>query len=108
MTPRPRTLVEAKRQRWDAERARTSAPRWRRPLLTRQVADATEAVDDAQARYDVARADAAPALVELQEAHAVVRQAKLAVDAARMRDRLDRLMIEPPARTIDRGLGIEL
>jgi len=101
-------LAEAKRQRWDAERTRTSASRWRRPLLTRQVTDATAAVDDAQARYDLARAGAAPALAELQEAHAEVRRAEITVDAVRMRDRLDRLMIEPPARTIDRGLGIEL
>jgi hypothetical protein len=101
-------LAEVKRNRWDAERTRASAPRWRRPLLARQVADATAAVDDAQARYDLARADAAPTLAELQEAHAEVRRAEITVDAARMRDRLDRLMIEPPARTIDRGLGIEL
>lgn len=101
-------LAGAKRTRWDAERARTSAPRWRRPLLARQVADATAAVELAQDRYDIARADADPALAELQDAHAEVRRAEITVDAARMRDRLDRLMIEPPARTIDRGLGIEL
>ena len=101
-------LVGAKRNRWDAERARTSAPRWRRPPLARQVADATVAVELAQDRYDIARADADPALAELQDAHAEVRRAEITVDAARMRDRLDRLMIEPPARTIDRGLGIEL
>lgn len=58
--------------------------------------------------YDIARVDADPALAELQDAHAEVRRAEITVDAARMRDRLDRLMIEPTARTIDRGLGIEL
>lgn len=101
-------LAEAKRSRSDAERTRTSAPRWRRPLLARQVADATAAVDAAQGRYDLARTDAALALEELQDAHAEVRRAEICVDAARMRDRLDRHIIEPPARTIDRGLGIEL
>jgi DNA transposition AAA+ family ATPase len=101
-------LAEAKRERWDAERTRATAPRWRRPLLARQVAEATAAVDDAQGRYDTARADAAPALAELHDAHAEVRRAEIAVDAARIRDRLDRLMVEPPARTIDHGLGIEL
>lgn len=47
-------------------------------------------------------------LAEFQDAHAKVRRAKVAVDAACMRDRIDRLMVEPPGRTIDHGLGIEL
>jgi conjugative relaxase-like TrwC/TraI family protein len=101
-------LVDAKRNRWEAERARATAPRWRRALLARQVADATAAVNDAQGRNDTARAAAAPALAELQGAHAEVRRAEIAVDAVRVRDRLDRLMVESPARTIDHGLGIEL
>lgn len=95
------------RNRWAAERVRSTAPRWRRPLLARQVADAAVAVDDAQARYDTARAGAAPALAELEVARADVRSAETAVDAARIRDRLDRFMVQPPARTIDHGLGIE-
>ncbi|MGH9243837.1 MAG: MobF family relaxase [Acidimicrobiales bacterium] len=101
-------LAEAKRNRWDAERTRATAPRWRRPLLARPLADATAAVEDAQIRCDTARADAAPALAELNGAQAEVRRAEIAIDAARMRDRLDRLMIQPPTRTIDHRLGIEL
>lgn len=101
-------LAKAKRDRWDAERTRAAAPRWRRPLLARQVADATAAVDDVRGRYDTARTDAAPELAKLQDAQADVRRAEIAVGAARIRDRLDRLMVQPPTRPIDHGRGIEL
>jgi conjugative relaxase-like TrwC/TraI family protein len=101
-------LDTAKRSRWDAERARATAPRWRRPLFSRQAAEAAAAVTVAQDRYDAARADAARVLGELQDAHAAVRGAEAALGAARIRDRLDRLMTEPPTRTLGRDLGVGL
>jgi hypothetical protein len=73
------------------------------PLLARLVADATAAVDDAQGRYEHARA----ALAELHDAHAEVHRAEISIDAARIRDRLDRLTSPSLERSLDRGVGID-
>lgn len=100
-------LANAKRQRWSAERTRATAPRWRRPLLAHQVADANAAVDAAQDRYDTARAEAAPALDDIEDAQAEVRRAEIAVDVARTRDHLDRLVAESRTRGLDRSVGID-
>jgi len=90
-------LTAAKHQRWVAERARATAPRWRRPLLAHQVAEASASVDAAQDHYDTARADAPPALSDIEEAQVEVARAQVAVDVARTRERLDRFVAEVPS-----------
>jgi conjugative relaxase-like TrwC/TraI family protein len=83
------------------------APWWRRRAMTALVRDASDAVERAQATVDHQERAAAPHTARIASAQERLREAEHHASVARLSDRLDRLHLEPPSRTIERGVGIE-
>ena len=69
--------------------------------------DATDALDAARARVEGLKHAAAPHAARINAAEGNLRRAEHDASVARIRDRLDRLSMRPPTRTIDHGIGIE-
>lgn len=70
--------------------------------------DASARLSDARLRLAQAEDAAAPHLAVINAAEARLRQAEHDPTAARIRDRPDQLTRSTPARSLDRGTGIEL
>lgn len=62
---------------------------------------------DARERLYSAQREATPSVAEIDAATALVHQAERDASSARIRERLDRLSLEPPARSIERSIGID-
>ncbi len=78
----------------------------RRRGPTQRVAQATDAVGDSLAQRDAAADAVAPYVVEIDAAERTSEKPRV-LSNARIRERLDRLTLGPPARSIERGVGIE-
>ncbi len=76
--------------------------------MASDVQRASEALADARSRLKTAEQVASPHVARIESAEENVRQAERDASIERLRERLDRLALEPPARRIERGLGIEL
>lgn len=83
------------------------APWWRRRAMTALVRDASDAVERAQATVDHHDRAAAPHIARIASAQERLREAEHHASVARLSDRLHRLHLEPPSRTIERGVGME-
>ena len=75
---------------------------------------ASAAFAEARERLDAAKQLAAPHVARIDTAQGELRRAERVAKTARMKDRLERLTfepatrgVEPPARGVERGLGIE-
>lgn len=88
--------------------AMADTPRWRRRGIAQLVHQASEALAGARSRLEAAEHSATPHFARIRDAEANLRTAEHEASTARIRDRLERLTVEPPGRGIDRGLGIEL
>ncbi|MGH9214735.1 MAG: ATP-dependent DNA helicase, partial [Acidimicrobiales bacterium] len=91
----------------EGEHAVSNTPRWRRRGMASLLRDASRALDAARAKFDVLERDASPHTVRIDAAEQTLRQAEREASVARIKDRLDRLSLEPPSRTMERGAGIE-
>jgi hypothetical protein len=91
----------------EGKRAIGETPRWRRRGMASLLRDASDALDAALAKVEVLERDAAPHTVRIDAAEETLRRAEHEASVARISDRLDRLSLEPPSRTIERGVGIE-
>ncbi len=100
-----RSVEHALRQQ---EAALADAPRWRRRGLRDALHETTLAYSHTQERLDDAERTAAPHVARIETAEADLQRAERDATTARIRDRLDRLTVEPPTRGIGRDLGIEL
>lgn len=91
------------------ERHRTlaEAPRWRRRGMAALLRDASDAPDGARSKVEVLERAAAPHAARIDEAEKDLKRAEHEPSVARIRDRLDRMSLEPPSRTVERGVGIE-
>jgi len=87
--------------------ALADAPRWRRRGMTAQLGAASGVLDAARSKVDALELLAAPHTVRIDAADKVLRQAEQDASDARLRDRIDRLFLQPPSRTIERGAEIE-
>lgn len=70
------------------------------------VRDAADALESALSKVEVFERAAAPHTARIGEAENNLREAEHEASVARIRERLDRLAIEPPSRTIEGGVGI--
>jgi conjugative relaxase-like TrwC/TraI family protein len=100
-------LRVAEQQLQKQRRSLDEAPWWRRRAMTALVRDASDAVERAQATVDHHDRAAAPHIARIASAQERLREAEHHASVARLSDRLDRLHLEPPSRTIERGVGIE-
>jgi hypothetical protein len=100
-------LSAVEQQLRDHQSALDGAPWWRRRALTSLVRDASDAVEGARANVEDHERAAAPHTARIDSAQNDLHEAEHQASVARLRDRLDRLHLEPPARTIERGAGIE-
>jgi hypothetical protein len=75
--------------------------------MTTLLRDASDALDLARSKVEVLERAMAPHTARIDAAEKDLRQAEHDASVARIRDRLDRLSLEPPSRTIERGVGIE-
>jgi conjugative relaxase-like TrwC/TraI family protein len=91
-----------------SRRALADAPRSRRRGLAQQVGLASDVIADVRERLQVAQREAAPSVAEIEAATALVGQAERDASTARIRERLDRLSLEQPARSIERSIGIDV
>jgi AAA domain len=87
--------------------ARDAAPRWRRRGMAPGIERASDALASAQSRLDSAEHAASPHRARIHAAEQTLHEAEREASRARLVERLDRLTLEPPARVIDRGVGIE-
>ncbi len=87
--------------------ALTEAPRWRRRAMGSPVHDASDTLEAAQSKVEILERAVEPHMARIRAAEANLHQAEREASVARIRDRLDRLSIEPPSRAIERGVGIE-
>lgn len=109
---RPLRDAEAEVQRTEAgvrslRAAMAEAPRWRRRGITAQLCEAEDAHAEARTARDSASRVAAPYAQRIDDAETKLREAEEVASVARIRDRLDRLTIEPPARGLERGRGVD-
>ncbi len=88
--------------------ALADASLWRRRSLAPAVQRASEALSEARSRLVTAEQAASPHVSRIDAAEDELHRAEREASTARIRDRLDRLTVEPPTRGIERGLGIEL
>ncbi|MGQ0618195.1 MAG: ATP-dependent DNA helicase [Acidimicrobiia bacterium] len=89
-----------------ARRALRDAPRLRRRGPTERVKAAAVALAAASDRYAAVARAAAPFTSEIEARKSDVERAERAVSAARLRDRLDRLATQRPARSLGRAPSI--
>lgn len=75
--------------------------------MTSLVRNASDVVEAAQAKVEDHERVAAPHTARIDSAQKDLHEAEHHASVARLRDRLDRLHLEPPSRTIARGVGIE-
>jgi conjugative relaxase-like TrwC/TraI family protein len=89
------------------QRALDDTPSWRRRGATSQARDAADALDRARTKVEHLERDAAPYTARIDTAEASLRSAEHDASMERLKDRLQRVLLEPPTRTVDRSLGIE-
>jgi hypothetical protein len=100
-------LRAAEQQLRERQRAFDDAPWWRRRAMTALVRDASDAVERARTKLDDHERAAAPHTARIASVQDRLRDAEHHAGVARLSDRLDRLHLETPSRTIERGVGIE-
>jgi hypothetical protein len=82
--------------------------RWRRRGARDLVAHASERLAAAEARLEDTARVAVPYMERVRAAETSVQQAHHEATVARIRDRLDNLSLRPPARAVERDLGVDL
>jgi hypothetical protein len=87
--------------------ALTVAPWSRRRAMSALVDDAMTALDAERSKVALLEAAAEPHVTRIHVAEANLHRAEHEVSLARISDRLDRLTLEPPSRTIDRGVSVD-
>jgi hypothetical protein len=81
---------------------------WRRRGARELLAQASQRLTVAEARLGRAEQFAAPHLRDVNAAEARMRKIHHDASIARIQERLDNLTLDPPARAVDRDLGIDL
>jgi len=84
------------------------AARWRRRGARDLVEQASERLAAAEARVEDAERIAAPYRARVRAAETSVQQAHHEATVAHIRNRLDNLSLRPPARAVERDLGVDL
>jgi hypothetical protein len=87
--------------------ALAEAPLWRRRALKQRVEHAAQVVHATRSQRDLAAREAARFITGIETRTADLQQAEHEATHARLRDRLDRLTLAPPARGLERGVGID-
>jgi AAA domain len=82
--------------------------RWRRRGARDLVEQASERLAAAEARVEDAERIAAPYRARVRAAETSVQQAHHEATVASIRNRLDNLSLQPPARAVERDLGVDL
>jgi hypothetical protein len=92
--------------------AMVRTPRWRRIGLAAPLREAEECLLDARSDRDAAKRAAQPYTARVDRAEVKLREAEHAESLARIRERMDRLNVDPPASGLERGpemdRGLEL
>jgi chromosome segregation ATPase len=81
---------------------------WRRRGARELIAQASQRLSVAGARLERAEKYAAPYLRDLNAAEARMQKTHHDASIARIQERLDNLRLHPPARAVERDLGIDL
>jgi conjugative relaxase-like TrwC/TraI family protein len=89
------------------QRALDRAPRWRRRGMASLAREASDALDMAKAKVDASERVAAPHTDRVDAAENDLRRATHDATLARIRDRLVRAALEPPASAVERGREVE-
>jgi conjugative relaxase-like TrwC/TraI family protein len=100
--------VRAAEAQWRAtSTALAEAPLGRRRALKQRVEHAAQVVHATRSQRDLAAREAVPFITEIETRTADLQQAEHEARHARLRDRLDGLTLAPPARGLERGVGID-
>jgi conjugative relaxase-like TrwC/TraI family protein len=84
-----------------------ASPLWRRRGAASHVREASQALEAAQSKVEALERAAAPHTARVGAAERDLHSAEHALTVARVRDQLDRMSKAPPARTVERGFGID-
>lgn len=101
LRPAKAELRAAEQELRERRLALTQAPRWRRRGMASLVRDASEALQAALSKVEVLERAAAPHTARVGAPENDLRWAEHEASVARIRDRLDRLRIEPPSRSTE-------
>lgn len=91
----------------EAQRAVNETPRWRRRAVASQLRAASDESDAAQTKVEVLERNAAPYAVHVHAADQALRQAEHEASMAKIRDRFERMSLEPPSPTMERDVRID-